>query len=67
MIQSMKFDFFQAYQNKSANSSGRRMHLLVLALPFVLRELTFPEIEDITTQIAKPWHRLHDKSNCSAC
>jgi hypothetical protein len=49
------------YQNKSANFSGRRMHLLMLALPFALRDLTFPEIEDITSQIAKPWHRLHDR------
>ena len=62
MIQSMKcLVFIQVYQNKSANFSGRRMHLLMLALPFVLCDLTFPEIEDITSQIAKPWHQLHDR------
>jgi len=62
MIQSMKcLVFIQVYQNKSANFSGHRMHLVMLALPFVLRDLTFPEIEDITSQIAKPGHRLHDR------
>ena len=52
---------FQVYNKKSSTFTGHRMHLVMLALPFVLRGLISSVIADISYMIEQsvPGDRLH--------
>jgi hypothetical protein len=52
---------FQVYNDKSSTFTGHRMHLVMLALPFVLRGLISSVIADISFMIeqSEPGDRLH--------